>query len=371
MNKKYPPVYYSDYLDLDKLLGSQHRKSEEYGYPAHDEMLFIIVHQAYELWFKQIIFELDSVIDMFDDDKVDEKNIGTAISRLHRITEIQRILIDQLRVLETMTPLDFLDFRDFLVPASGFQSVQFRTIENKLGLRTDMRVTFGSKNYHELVSDQHQKELINSEKTMSLLEAVNGWLERTPFLKVDGFNFIEQYGKAVTEMLDWEREVIETNPDFTDEKREKQFVAHEGTRESFAPLFDEARYNKLIEEGYKKFSYKATLAALFINLYRDEPILHMPYRFLNLLVDIDENFTTWRYKHALMVHRMIGAKIGTGGSSGHNYLLKTAEKHKVFRDLFDMTTFMIPRSSLPVLPEELKDELGFYYSYLKSKEDTR
>jgi tryptophan 2,3-dioxygenase len=365
---KYPPIYYSDYLDLDKLLNSQHLKSVEYGKPAHDEMLFIIVHQAYELWFKQIIFELDSVIDMFDDEKVDERNIGIAIGRLVRITEIQRILIDQLRVLETMTPLDFLDFRDFLVPASGFQSVQFRTIENKLGLRTDMRVTFGDRNYHELVSDEHQKELIKSEKSDSLLRIVNDWLERTPFLSVDGFNFIEQYGKAVTEMLDWEKDVIANNPEFTDEKREKQFVAHEGTRESFAPLFDEERYNKLVEEGYKKFSYRATLAALFINLYRDEPILHMPYRFLTLLVDIDENFTTWRYKHALMVHRMIGAKIGTGGSSGHDYLLKTAEKHKVFRDLFDMTTFMIPRSSLPVLPEKLKEELGYYYTYLKSGE---
>lgn len=365
---KYPPIYYADYLDLDKLLNSQHLKSVEYGKPAHDEMLFIIVHQAYELWFKQIIFELNSVIDMFDDDKVDEKNIGTAISRLNRITEIQRILIDQLRVLETMTPLDFLDFRDFLVPASGFQSVQFRTIENKLGLRTDMRVTFGTKNYHELVSDEHQKELISSEKTTSLLEIVNRWLERTPFLSVEGFNFKELYGKAVTEMLDWERDVIENNPEFTDEKREKQFVAHEGMRESFAPLFDEAKYNKLVEEGHKKFSYRATLAALFINLYRDEPILHMPYRFLTLLVDIDENFTSWRYKHALMVHRMIGAKIGTGGSSGHGYLLKTAEKHKVFRDLFDMTTFMIPRSSLPVLPDDLKRELGFYYTYNKGAE---
>ena len=371
MGKKYPPVYYPEYLQLDKLLDAQHMKSEEYGKPAHDEMLFIIVHQAYELWFKQIIFELDSVIDMFDDNKVDERNIGIAISRLNRITEIQRILIDQLRVLETMTPLDFLDFRDYLVPASGFQSVQFRAIENKLGLRTDMRETFESKSYHELVSQEHQKELIRTEKNISLLVAVSGWLERTPFLKVNGFNFIEQYRNAVNEMLDWEKEVIATNPEFSDEKREKQLSAHEGTRESFAPLFDEKKFNKLIEEGLKKFSYRATLAALFINLYRDEPILHMPYRFLNLLVDIDENFTTWRYKHALMVHRMIGAKIGTGGSSGHSYLLKTAEKHKVFSDLFDMSTFMIPRSSLPSLPDELKEELGYYYTYLKEKEKSK
>ena len=77
---------------------------------------------------------------------------------------------------------------------------------------------------------------------------------------------------------------------------------------------------------------------------------------------MDELFTTWRYKHALMVHRMIGAKVGTGGSSGHHYLMKTAEKHKVFKDLFDLSTYLIPRSELPELSEEMKRKLGFYYT---------
>ncbi|MGH2574324.1 MAG: tryptophan 2,3-dioxygenase family protein, partial [Ignavibacteria bacterium] len=142
MNKPYPPIYYSDYLQLDKLLKSQKPKSEEYGHPAHDEMLFIIVHQAYELWFKLIIHELDSIINMFKDESIDEKSIGIAVSRLQRITEIEKLLIDQLRVLETMTPLDFLDFRDFLIPASGFQSFQFRLIENKLGLKSAQRILY-------------------------------------------------------------------------------------------------------------------------------------------------------------------------------------------------------------------------------------
>jgi tryptophan 2,3-dioxygenase len=91
-------------------------KSDEYKNPAHDEMLFIIVHQVYELWFKQIMHELDSVIKMFREETIDEKNIGVAVSRILRITEIQKLLIEQLRVLETMTPLDFLDFRDYLFP---------------------------------------------------------------------------------------------------------------------------------------------------------------------------------------------------------------------------------------------------------------
>src|SRR4030095_8045523 len=100
---KYPPIYYADYLQLDKLLNSQKLKSTEYGHQAHDEMLFIIVHQVYELWFKQVLHEVDSVNKMFREDTVDERSIGIAVSRIARITEIQKLLIEQLRVLETMT----------------------------------------------------------------------------------------------------------------------------------------------------------------------------------------------------------------------------------------------------------------------------
>ena len=112
MNKSYPPVYYADYLQLNKLLSSQEPKSNKYGDPSHDEMLFIVVHQVYELWFKQIIHELDSVNKMFMDEVIDERSIGVAVARIQRIIEIQKVLIEQLRVLETMTPLDFLEFRD-------------------------------------------------------------------------------------------------------------------------------------------------------------------------------------------------------------------------------------------------------------------
>lgn len=135
----------------------------------------------------------------------------------------------------------------------------------------------------------------------------------------------------------------------------------ENTKLKFDSLLDEEKHNALMKQGLKRLSHKSTLAALFINLYRDEPVLHLPFRFLTYLVDIDELFTTWRYKHALMVHRMIGAKVGTGGSSGHHYLMETAEKHKVFRDLFDLSTYLIPGSSLPELPSGLKLKLGFNY----------
>jgi len=110
-------------------------------------------------------------------------------------------------------------------------------------------------------------------------------------------------------------------------------------------------------------SQKATLGALFIKLYRDEPILQMPHRLLTQLVDMDQLLTSWRYRHSLLVFRMIGVKIGTGGSAGHSYLKKTAEKHSIFRDISNLSTYIIPRSSLPKLPKMLKKELGFYYTH--------
>ncbi|MEO8515005.1 MAG: tryptophan 2,3-dioxygenase family protein, partial [Ignavibacteria bacterium] len=161
---KFPPIYYSDYLKLDTLLNSQKPKSDEYGSKAHDEMLFIIVHQAYELWFKQILHEIDSINAMLSEDIVDEKSIGISVSRLGRVTEIQKLLIEQLRVLETMTPLDFLEFRDFLIPASGFQSFQFRLIENKLGLSDEKRIQYNNIDYLNTLEEQHRNLILETVK---------------------------------------------------------------------------------------------------------------------------------------------------------------------------------------------------------------
>ena len=158
-DKPYPPQYYNDYLHLKKILDSQHLKSDEFGAHAHDEMLFIIIHQVYELWFKQIIFELDDLLSIFRENEINESHVGTAVSRLDRIIEIQKILIDQIRVLETMTPMDFLDFRDFLIPASGFQSVQFRLIENKLGLQPDKRFSYGGTHYRSYLKSSDDDEI--------------------------------------------------------------------------------------------------------------------------------------------------------------------------------------------------------------------
>jgi len=363
MKKNYPPVYYSDYLELNKILDSQHPKSLEYeGQMAHEEMLFIIVHQAYELWFKQILHELNSIIDIFSEDYINEKNIGIAVSRLKRVIEIQKLLIGQLHILETMTPLDFLEFRDFLLPASGFQSYQFRILENKLGLKPQQRKLFDKSAYHSRLSKEHQTLILQAEKEPSLFELVDSWLARTPFLDFSGFNFWEAYQKAVEKVLSHDREIIKSNPILTEQEKIHELAAFERTAQTFAALFDETKHNALMKKGKRRLSHKSLQAALLINLYRDEPILQLPFNFLTSLVDIDELLTTWRYRHALMVQRMIGTKIGTGGSSGHQYLKSTAESHKIFSDLTEIATFLIPRSQLPELPERLNKNLGFYYA---------
>ena len=362
MSSEKSPLYYADYLQLSKLLSSQSPKSVEYGRPAHDEMLFIIVHQVYELWFKQVLHELDSVIGIFEQDVVDEKQVGVAVARLGRITEIQKLLIDQLRVLETMTPLDFLEFRDLLYPASGFQSYQFRLLENKLGMRPDQRLLYNKDVYYAHLSGEHQKVIKHSEETASLFSGVERWLERTPFLEFQGFRFWDHYRQAVEEMLQSDRDAIMGNSVSSAEEKQQQLGEVDKNHENFDALLDAAKHNDLVERGKRRLSHKAIQAALLIELYRDEPILHLPFRLLTVLMDMDEQWTTWRYRHALMAHRMIGNKIGTGGSTGYNYLKATTDKYKIFGDLFNLSTFLIPRSRIPVLPDEVKKNLDFHYS---------
>lgn len=362
MSKTKQTVNYSDYLKLDKLLSCQELISETYGKTAHDETLFIVIHQVYELWFKQILHELNDVLRMFKEDIIDEKNIGIAVLRCNRIIEIQKLLIDQIRVLETITPLDFLEFRNLLTPASGFQSRQFRMIEIKLGLRIEQRFKYGNQEYYDSYLNDDKNLLKRIEKEPSLFDVVERWLQRTPFLSLSDFNFAEFYQKAVQKILEEEKNEISSDQNLSAESRKMRLQMINDNEQRFNSIFNENEHNKRIERGERRFSYKAMLAALFIHLYRHQPILHLPYKLLADLLDIDELFTTWRYRHSLMVLRMIGRKIGTGGSSGYEYLRTTAEKHKVFSDLFDLSTFLIPRSKLPELPDRVIKVLGFYYT---------
>lgn len=358
---KYPPVHYHNYLDIDKILHAQHPKSVEYGKPAHDEMLFIIVHQTYELWFKQILFELDSVLKTFQQPQIQEEEMGRASARLERIVSILKLIIGQVDVLETMTPLDFLDFRDMLYPASGFQSYQWRLIETKLGLRIDDRLAYNQSPFYKSLTDDQAKEMMDVLNQSSLFDAVEKWLERTPFLQGENFNFWDTYKQAVNQMFQEDINTVKANPRLPEEDKEKNIKGLEASLKTFDALFDEKAFNELRAGGHFRLSYKAMHAALLIQLYRDQPILQTPFRIIRALLDIDETMTTWRYRHALMAYRMLGQKIGTGGSSGHKYLADATSKHKIFTDFFNLTTFFIPRSKVPQLPKTIADRMNFHY----------
>lgn len=359
MNLKPGGLYYSDYLQLDKLLNAQHPASDTGQGAVHDEMLFIIVHQAYELWFKQILHELRSIIAMFGDNVVDDRQMGLITARLERIHRIQQVLIGQLEIIETMTPLDFLDFRDLLIPASGFQSVQFKELEVLLGLKREMRIPADREFIYSRLSDEDRARVEIAEGGTSLLDRTCQWLERTPFLRFDEFEFWPEYSRAVERMLARDTAIIQSSPGMPEVVRQHQLAEQELMRTRFRDLLDESRYENLRREGHFRFSHRAMLAALFINLYRDEPMLQLPFRFLTALLEMDQNFTSWRSRHALMVHRMLGTRIGTGGSSGHDYLSRTTRQNRVFVDLFNLSSFLIPRSDLPRLPAPIIDAMRF------------
>jgi len=249
-----PRLTYGGYLKVNELISLQQLLSE----PAqHDEMLFIIIHQVYELWFKELLHELDTIIDRCNADE------PLAAHRLvRRCIEIQRVLVDQIAVLETMMPTDFLAFRDHLLPASGFQSFQFRAIECVSGLKEPRFL----KNYNAN-SPEHsalQARLSNP----SLPDVFYGMLRRRGF------------------------DLPEINS------------ADEETKERIS----EQRINELKR------------------LYQDAEKHYELFLLTESLIEYDEMFSIWRLRHIKMVERMIGSKTGTGGSEGASYLKKTVER---------------------------------------------
>lgn len=360
MSSKYTSTHYHNYLQLDKILGAQELRSAADNHPAHDEMLFIVVHQAYELWFRQIIHELESIAAIMKE-KVDERQLQVVVHRLDRVTEIQKLLIQQITVLETLQPMEFLEFRDYLFPASGFQSFQFRTVETLLGLREQDRTGYNNSSFLDSLEPKQQETIRNLMNQSSLFEIIENWLERTPFIKDKAFSFVEHYEQAVKKMFEKERSQIGNAPSLSDEEKALRLRILEGSEKYFGMMTSREAYDAARERGEVRLSYTAAMAALFIHLYHEEPILSQPYQLLDKIVEMDELFTTWRYRHAQMVMRMLGRKMGTGGSSGHDYLKETAAKHQVFRDFHNISTMLVPKSYIPELPAGLKKQMSFYF----------
>lgn len=324
-------VYYADYLQLEKITGAQEPESFKPGKaPAHDEMLFIIIHQAYELWFKQVLFEVNSVIDIMNKPVVNDNSpeMQTVVHRLKRVVTILKVLVQQIDIMETMTPMDFLDFRDMLRPASGFQSYQFKVLEAKLGLKYQHR---HGQNYY--VSQLKEKDIAiikDAEDGKSVLELINAWLERMPFI-TEAFwkNYQQVYVSSLAE-------------------------AEKNNAAAF-----ETTFNNAVADGERNLSPKACRSALFIMMYHGYPMLELPFQLLDTLLEIDNQLGNWRYRHINMVQRMIGSRIGTGGSTGAGYLKAAMDKHYIFKELAQLNSFLVDRRKLPVLAIEVEEKLGY------------
>lgn len=388
-----PALHYSEYLCLDNILSAQRLLSAEYGNEIHDEHLFIITHQAYELWFKQIIFELDSVRALFSSESnncnasngssndhpaanrsngishfLNESKTLEILKRLNRIVLILKLLVEQVTILETMTPLDFMAFRDLLCPASGFQSLQFRLLENKLGVKQELRVKY---NYLKIFGrDPEAIEAIKrSEEEPSLSILVQSWLSRTPGLETHDFDFWGKYKRSTEKMLIDQEQAIHK---LSKECIKDYHLANMHSRKAvFDSIFNESLHDALVSRGERRFSHAALQGAIMITFYRDEPRFSQPHQILTALMDIDSLITKWRYNHVIMVQRMIGSQhLGTGGSSGYQYLKSTlSDRYKVFLDLFNLSTFLIPRHMIPPLTKQMKTKLSIAYDWNSDQDE--
>ncbi|MET0937263.1 MAG: tryptophan 2,3-dioxygenase family protein [Luteibacter sp.] len=259
---------YGDYLRLDKVLTAQQPRSEP---PQHDEMLFIIQHQTSELWLKLLIHELDAALAHLRTDDVDR-----ALKILARVKHIQHQLYEQWGVLETLTPAEYLQFRDVLGPSSGFQSLQYRMVEFLLGNKhADMLRVFE----HDPVA--HGR-----------LSAVLG----APGLYDEYLGFLARRGHAVP-----------------------------------ASVLD--------RDVSQPWRHEPGLLPVFKAIYEDTAHHWPEYHLSEQLVDVEESFQLWRFRHMKTVERIIGFRPGTGGSSGVAFLRKALEQ-SFFPELIEVRTIL-------------------------------
>lgn len=252
---------YSNYLKIDELLQLQKMRSEP---EEHDEMLFIIIHQTYELWFKQVLHEIEKLRTDLSAGKT-----WAAVKTMKRILTILKTMVGQIDILETMTPLEFDSFRAFLDEASGFQSVQFRELEIVCGLRST----------HILQVHEHQPQYVDQMKQR--MKEPTLWESFCEFLQEKGY-----------------------------EVQMPERVNQNGL------LYEPSQHNQDV----------------LLDVMQNDPETAM---LCELFVDFDEGMQEWRYRHVKMVERTIGNKIGTGGSSGVDYLRGTLHQ-QIFPDLWEI-----------------------------------
>lgn len=356
------PTNYWSYLHLEDLLSLQGGLGGDDEPLDGEEVLFITVHQVFELWFKLILAELREARDLLGRSVVQEQELSGVVARFERVTTILRAAVKHFEVVETISLRQYLEFRTKLMPASGFQSAQLRCIEIMLGLDEEQRVPLGA------VRDPMQtlREADGSESPgfkavaaaradrPSLLEALNAWLERTP---IDGVAYNDRGAEQaldafVDRYLAAHAEEVGAISDHataiasSDSEREKLRAMYAGERAGAAAFLRPRE-----EQGGRRRA-RIRAAMIFIETYRDLPLLAWPREVLAKLIELEQAFLVFRQRHARMVERVIGRRTGTGGSDGVSYLDETALRYRIFRDLWAVRTLMIRPGSTPQLERE-------------------
>lgn len=363
------PTAYWDYIKVEELLSLQGGLEPTDAGLSNDEVLFITVHQIDELWFKLVLRELVSVRNLFAKAPVPEQALASAARGIRRMTKVLEHVAAHFEVMETMTTRDYLAFRDKLNPASGFQSAQLREIEVLLGLSDADRVPLGHersymdalKNHDGTPSSAYRRVAARLEDKPTLVDAVNEWLYRTPIQgsipsdpddEAVVATFVDAYSaahaKAAREALALAKSSALTPSDA--ERLEKRYASEIEAARAFL------RGEDAPESDRRKVSRRRA-ALVFIESYRELPLLAWPRVIVDELVTFEQAFVVFRQRHARMVERVIGRRTGTGGSSGVDYLDQTALKYRIFRDVWAVRTVLVRQSELPPLARA--DVYGF------------
>ena len=337
---------YGGYLGLHELLSLQR---EDEGI-SNDEMHFIVTHQTFELWFKQVIRELREIRDILATDHVPEAQVPKAVEHLGRVTEIFRLLANQWKVMETLTPQGFLAFRDGLGTASGFESYQMREMEIILGLEHVGRVSdmdpLGHFRKLATRSEADAAALAQLEAALeetTLASALTTWLSRTPIM--GSFYGSEGDSETVETYVDAHLAAYTSIGDQASARMEAQGVANiEAVKARFAAASQGAS-DFLKPDGEIN---RARAGLLFIESYRELPLLAWPRVLVDAVVELEESMVLFRTHHARMVERIIGRRVGTGGSSGVDYLDATT-KYRIFGDLWGVRTILLKAENRPTL----------------------
>jgi tryptophan 2,3-dioxygenase len=350
---------YWDYIKVEQLTALQTGIADSDAELANDEVLFITVHQIDELWFKLLLRELVSVRDLFAQPRVPEQSMAAAARGLRRMAILLGQVAQHFALMETMTTRDYLAFRDKLSPASGFQSAQLREIEILLGLRDEERIPLGHESTYMKAlrspDGSHSSASLRVEKRLADLPTLRGaideWLYRTPIQgktpdDQDGAEalkrFIDAYAAAVATEID-RGTALAVHDALTekDVERLKQRYANEKVgANKFLEALD-------VPEVDRPKRSRIRAALIYIEAYRELPLLAWPREVLDAIVQMEQAFVIFRQRHARMVERVIGRRTGTGGSAGVDYLDQTALKYRIFNDVWAVRTLLIREAALP------------------------